>query len=610
MAATIAIRVKNEAKPGIADVVRDVTAVEAAAEGIGEAFEDVIREMQQNNTVAAEQKLVVADLRRSWLHFTAETITDLKTVGGAVRDVTDAAFDQVRKVKDLAEENRKVGLAVGLVQTAAVRGAAAWTSYGVAVGSVLSVVGGVKAGLLALDTVLANTGKKSNALGEIESNLDRARAASRGLREDIGALAGEGVGQIKDLATATASWAYEATGLKAGWEEFDRQITERTDNWVTNARALGSAIRGVSRDAVDAAVAIETAQNASRDDFERVRESNASAEASAKSRAEAVRIAGLATTKAIDEELQKLKERRGTLAASSQFDAAAQKSYLDGVEALERRRAQILDERKRSEDEARRQQLEADRNSSNEYARQWSRALDDRNAKILKEQADYERSLDEEVQALIRQHQRQQQAFEQQTKQRADEAQKQRDTYIARWREAVGEVADLVRGKQGGGASDQIEQVKQSLSQRDVATQVGKQREAAALLEFDRGANDKRNQLREQGMLGAQADARVEAERRKVALNAFTGGFRDTMRGKNADEATAAQNQLISAITNNAAASGELAPLVAQGLQQAAQQAIQASQEAIQAKAIAQQVLNALGASQQRMRGVNGTLKR
>lgn len=626
MAATLRIRAKNEAKPELAALAQDLDHVETAAGDVNRAFEAITQselsaeihalvvQMKANTAAANDQKPVVVELRKSWLEWSADLINNLKTVGGAIRDVTGFTIEQVRNVKELAQTHRTAAVAVTVAENAAIRGAAGWTSYGAAVGSTLSIVGGLKLGLLAMNTVLDATGQKKNAFGEMETNLDRARAATRGLKEDIAALAGEGVSEIQRMATETAAWGYEVSGLKAGWKEFDYQMTERTGNWVKNARALGSAIRGVSRDAIDASEKLKESQEASKADFERVREANQTEKESAEARSQAIRIAQLQTSEAIDAEIAKLRERRGIMAADHKFDVDAQRKYLDGIEALESRRTQLLDEHSRKDAEARKKQADATREIADWAEKIESKAFEDRNAAILKENEAFrkeeERQLDEEVKAILQQHQEQQKAFEQLTRMKADEAKKQRDDYIARWREAVGEVAAIVRGQQGGG-SDQIEALRNSLSQRDVAKQVGNQRAQAAVQEFDLTANDWRNRLRDQGVDGAAADARIANRRRQVERDAFSRGFGDVVRGKaSPDEIAGAQNNMIQAVVQNAQASGELTPVVAQGLAQAAQQAIQATQDAQQAKAIAMQVLNALNANGQRQRATQGTLKR
>lgn len=622
MTATLTVRVKNETRQDLAGIVDDLDEAKDSADGLGQSLAKSSREasteMARLTQRQSEEIKVIHEQRASWSSLAATAVPAIGSITVAsLKYATVLAEIAARQkllnslMSPLAGSQRTFNTAMEIGEKLAVRGAASLAGYGSAAASATSFAAGLTIGIKSIEAVLSRTGVKKNALGEIETNLDRARGAASNLKADIAALGSEGVASLKNLATETANWAYESSGLKAGWKEFDRQITERTDNWVINARALGGAIRGVSRDAIEAAQRIEAAQTAAKDDFDRVRETNDSLAAAAEKRAEANRIAGLVTTSAVDAEIQKLKERRGIAAANNQFDEAAATRYMSEVERLEARRTSIQRKREQEESTERQKRVDDEKKASDEITRQYNMAFEARNKAILKENADYEKAMDDEVRAVMEQAQEQQKIAGQLTAKLHQEHERRQQAYVAKWQATVDRIAAMLQGngETGGGAIDKI---RAGISRKDVANQVGQTRADAAESEFRASGEGKRREeaLIARGVDRNQAERQVMAQQRALRQRAFSQGFADTMRGRNGDEAVNAQNQLIQATAQQAAASGELAPVVAQGLVKAAQQAIQATQEAQQAKAMAEQVIAALNANGQRTGAINGRNRR
>jgi hypothetical protein len=153
-----------------------------------------------------------------------------------------------------------------------------------------------------------------------------------------------------------------------------------------------------------------------------------------------------------------------------------------------------------------------------------------------------------------------------------------------------------------GGAQERLQEMRQQLSQRDVARQVGNRRADAAEQDWLKNGSQKFIEDRvAKGAERADAERQAAVRQKQIRNQAFAGGFGDTMRGRtNEQETLNAQNELIKANVQAATATGQLAPIVAQGLQMAAQQAIQASQEALVSRQIAEAAIAALQANGQK----------
>lgn len=163
-----------------------------------------------------------------------------------------------------------------------------------------------------------------------------------------------------------------------------------------------------------------------------------------------------------------------------------------------------------------------------------------------------------------------------------------------------------------GGAQERLQEMRQQLSQRDVARQIGNRRADAAEQDWLKNGSQKFIEDRvAKGAERADAERQAAVRQKQIRNQAFAGGFGDTMRGRtNEQETLNAQNELIKANVQAATATGQLAPIVAQGLQMAAQQAIQASQEALVSRQIAEAAIAALQANGQKHRAAQGGLRR
>lgn len=635
MATTLTIDVKSNAAQGFGQIRSDVDkttgavdrlaqSADAAADAMptkeADALADAVRaltqELQRSNDEGEKQVRVVNEQRSSWSHLASTAVPAITTITTASLNYATVLAQLAAKQKyletimsPLPGSQRAFNSMVQAGEKAALRGAASLAGYGAAASSLLTIVGGVTIGVKSLEAVLSVTGAKTNQFGEIETNLDRARVAAEGLTDDIAALGSEGASALKTLAAETANWAYETSGLKAGWTEFDRQITERTDNWVTNARALGSAIRGVSRDAVDASAAIKAAQDASADDFERVRSTNKLVEDSDKSRAEAARIASIATINGIDGELRALKQRRAESAAAGTFDEQAAQKYIADIDRIESRRASILDKRRQEDAAERARQIAADKQASEENFRQYNEGIDARNRAILKQNADNEKALDEQVRAIMDKSREEQRLAEQVTAAHRKEFERRRDEYISSWKAAVDSTAALIKGEKGGGPNI-VDDMRSKLDPRAIAKQVGDQRAAQAESEFRSSGEGKRREdaLVASGVDRFDAERRVMAQQRALAKDARASGFRDSMQGKASDqEKLTAERDLIGNQIRQAAEQGGLNDQLLQGFIQAANESFKNSQEIASQRQQLQALMTQFGASSQRVRAQRGS---
>lgn len=582
------------------------------------AVEELTASMREFNVDSAKSVTVINEQRTSWQTLVNTAVPAVATITTAVVTYATrlAELDAAQRLLSrgtqiLVTSNRTWTTTVDLAEKAAIRGAASLAGYGAAAATASTILAGAAIGLKGYELILARTGVTIDEVtGKTVTNYDRMAKAVGDFTEDAGAWYQEYLGLVAENAKATGRYIAENSiivrGLSSAWEEVDRAMTATTVQGVSNMRDLGSAIRGVSREAVEASERIAEAQARSVDDFNRVREAESAVGDQAAARARAAEVASMQTTAAIESEINRLKERRGIAAANDQFDESARDRYVTEIERLENRRTQIEEANRRNREQANKAEQDRLRKNTEETFARYEQQAAEANDRRLKmaddaiaaaeKQAAEERRIAAETAKL--------QYDIDQNIQRSNEAAAK--AYEDRWKAVTGRIAALIRGQDPNApGQDIIEQIKGNISQKDLAEQVGKRRAAAAGEEF--AGSDKaqkiRDLLKSQGMEDPDIARKMTAMRRQIEQRAGQQGARDVMGGKASDaELLDAQNNLIAQNVNAATETGKLSKVAAEGLRQAAAQSIQASNEAAQARQIAEQVLQALGQSNPRGR--------
>jgi hypothetical protein len=572
----------------------------------------------------------------------------------------------LRSLNLLGSSQRAWAIASEYGTKTAIRGTAGLAGYGAAAGLALGAVTALGLGIKGMGILLDNTGKKfvaysdnvetlteeqgkyfkemiqqANSLGlavddiansegidlekdwglkmlpEYESNLDRLKTSAGGVSDSLSRLASEsGPAAAYVLKNMVGPGTLEGMeSLYSGTMKFGGVLDELfgsgainrgVERWVENLDGLSELISGISRETAEASRAISEAQQLAVDDFARVRVAEAMLGEMSAARGRAAEIAGIKTSGAIDNEITKLKERRGIAAAANKFDEDAQKRYIIEIERLENRRAQIETQAKLDRETSHKAEQDRLRKNTEETFARYEQQAAEANERRLKmaddaiaaaeKQAAEERRIAAETAKL-------QWEIDQNIKRSNEAAAK---AYEDRWKAVTGRIAALIRGQDPNApGQDIIEQIKGNISQKDLAEQVGKRRAAAAGEEF--AGSDKaqkiRDLLKSQGMEDPDIARKMTAMRRQIEQRAGQQGARDVMGGKASDaELLDAQNNLIAQNVNAATETGKLSTVAAEGLRQAAAQSIQASNEAAQARQIAEQVLQALGQSNPRGR--------
>ena len=567
----------------------------------------------------------------------------------------------LRSLNLLGSSQRAWAIASEYGTKTAIRGTAGLAGYGAAAGLALGAVTALGLGIKGMGILLDNTGKKfvaysdnvetlteeqgkhfkemiqqANSLGlavddiansegidlekdwglkmlpEYESNLDRLKTSAGGVSDSLSRLASEsGPAAAYVLKNMVGPGTLEGMeSLYSGTMKFggaldklfgSGAINRGVERWVENLDGLSELISGISRETAEASRAISEAQQLAVDDFARVRVAEAMLGEMSAARGRAAEIAGIKTSGAIDNEITKLKERRGIATAANKFDEDAQKRYIIEIERLENRRAQIETQAKLDRETSHKAEQDRLRKNTEETFARYEQQAAEANERRLKmaddaikaaeKQAAEERRIDAET-AKLRWE------MDQNVKRSNEQAAKE---YESRWKEVVGRVAALVRGQDPAAqGQDLIANIRGGITQQDLAKQIGNRRAAAAGAEFDNSdqAANMRRRLESQGVEAPDIGRRMRAMREQVQQRAFAQGAGDVNRGRaSQDELAAAQNDLVQANVRAAIETGKLAPVVAQGLAQAAAQAINAANEAAQARQIAEQVAAALGQS-------------
>ncbi len=175
--------------------------------------------------------------------------------------------------------------------------------------------------------------------------------------------AGEWIGETRDAASANI----------AVWME-----------WAESVETVSEELRKI-REARQASNKIDDFQNASKDDFQRLREVFSKSEKEREKLAEKERVRALDTEEMIDKELATLRAAAGEMARIDKFTAEEKEKLATKVQALEARRVEVIQEARRAEQEATRKAAEE------------SRRAEEKRLKEIQERIEKEQELHEKL---------------------------------------------------------------------------------------------------------------------------------------------------------------------------------------------------------------------
>lgn len=591
MSDKIRVDLVDNTAPGFASIEKNLDGLDQTGEQAEATLNDVVASIEKLSENISQETKIVNEHTASWTHFGSVALPAVAQIVSSVTkysaELSVLALKQ-QAVQKVIEKTAESQAALNLVKEqgakAALRAAGALTGYLQAVSGTLAVVAGLKAGQVALNIALENTGKSADGL---TNNLTRTRDANSQLWDDIKATAVAGAEAVGDWGIETVANAARAvtelTGVDAAWKEVDRALTESTNNYVNNTRVIGEAIRGVSREAVAASKAVAQAQADAVDDFERVRLSNEEVAQAAKNRAEAERLAALDTVESIDAELQAMKQRRGEAAAANRFSEEDQQRYVATVGQLEQKRTEIAkrnaDEREkilkqeaqqRNDSDAREAQRREDaRNKENEkildeYRQQAKREADERKAR----EREVDQFIQREMQKILDEERKKFEAMQQAAQQRLDLLKQERQARI-----------DIIQGATNADGKNLLDSTRQGIDP------------AATRAEFVRRA---REQARQNFVFQGDDASKVGAARDKAERDAGIKAFRDFNAGRvDPSQIASVQNSMIQAAAQQAQGRGQ----VDQQTVDALTQTLQNQQQMIQTQQQQQQLLQRLNAA-------------
>lgn len=559
----------TEAASSIGDSADAAVELGQAGKDADVTLQDVADSIETLTQKIEQETKVVHEHTSSWTHFGAEAIPAIAAIVGHVAKYSAEIAALTLKqqaiqtaIEKTAQSQAALNLAKDQGAKAALRAAGALTGYLQAVSGALAVVAGFKAGQIALNIALENTGKSADGL---TNNLTRTREANSQLWDDIKATASAGAEAVGDWGVETVANAArtidELVGVSDAWKEVDRALTESTNNYVNNTKVIGEAIRGVSREAVAASQAVAKAQADAADDFERVRTSNEEIEQAAKNRAEAERIASLDTVEAINSELQAMQKLRGEMAAANKFSEDDQKRYVAIVGQLEQQRTQITKrnaeerekilkqeaDRRAKSDQEYLDRYEAERNRSNneildEYREQARKEIDERKAR---EKA-VDQFIEREMQKILDEERQKFNAMQQAAKDRLELLKQERQARI-----------DMIQNAQGGDGKNMLESARQQISPEATRAELVRRARQQARANFTSQSDDA---------------SKIAGQRNAAEKQAGIEAFRAFNAGKTSEaDIAGAQNALIQNATRAAQGRGQLDDQTANALMQAAQ---------------------------------------
>jgi len=580
----IQIGLDDRTAQGAQSVAANLDRIDEATAKLAERLEALTASSQEVMQAQEQVVRVVTEEQAAW--------SKMATVGvGALASVTTAGIEyaatlaKIQFANDLlakgqqalltgaqalAKSQQALNIALDIGEKAAVRGAAGLAGYGAAAGSVLSVLSGLTIGLKAYQAVWDATGRTvDEETGKITTNADRVNSAFADLTSDVqafGAGAAEVARQgVADLLRQLDEFVPLATLAQKGWAEFDASVTRSVDQMVENMRLLGSAIRGVERDAVEASERIAAAQAESVDDFERVRQANDALAAAAEARAEAERVASIQTTQAIDDEIAKLKERRGIAAANNQFDEASQQKFLADMDALESRRKQIAEAEKQRRDAARREDEQRAIEAQQYQDQIVEDAIDRHNEQVMRENEASARAHQQQLEDWRKLQSERMRIFLDAEARMTAEAKKQADERLAVLRAEHEARVKMIQDAEGIGGQKLLDQARQAIDPRAVRQQIAQQRGQQAAEQFTR------ERAGDLDASDAAAVRRFRAQREVARQQAERAAAQQFNRGQvNPEEIGRAQTALIQSAAQQAVASGNLSEAMGRALMEAA----------------------------------------
>lgn len=677
MAATITLRLKDQASPGLANF-------EDALAGAGQSSARTADDMDRLTAAQERQLTVIHEHRGAWLQFAGNVLYAGATMFSVYGKMQQTAMWTNTLRDGLAGIGSGARSAGAQLATMATRGGTALKVLG-RIGVVGGVVGvglaGAALGAVAVSSAVQKMSERlqqsANATEDqkrqfeqlkteanaLQISLTEAAARSGVSLESLAVTAETSYSRIKDAAedlgdsitrqaldtlAAYGQVGMQLVGVEDAFQNVEKTVKTSTDRLVENLEylqklsdqwadfRLGDGYAEVAREQAKWNEQLEETQ----ENFSRLRKANAAYDDVVRQGAAARKLQAITTLQAIDEEVRGEQERAGLLAAQRKLTEQEQTAYFKRLEALERRRTQIVDEQSRERARLERERQEASLKEQakrqEEYLKQ-SREAYERHQKILAQRDAAERDwrfalnreiVNDAIAALEREgadaetiHEAKLRLIEQERNQaiaatddqfererilfeserkllqadsafRRDQLRKQVDDERQAAEEKLRirkELHDRLRGQlEGQGITG--ESVLQQQDQRKVLEMLQARRRAAAEQAFRQSEEGQR--MSAEANTGSQANARFKARLRAVNRQSDIDAFRDARAGNlNPGELQQAQadaaRQQLQAMQQNGKLSSDVVQVLTQQAQAAAQQ--QATMD------ILQQQVEALG---------------
>jgi len=396
-------------------------------------------EMQQLTAAHQQQVKVIHEHRGSLLEFAGDTVSGLAKATAAWLSYRQSVMwlQTLQAPLQVASSGmRTLASSTSFVATSGLRALSFVPRFGAAVSTTIPIISGATLALTAHEMVLARTGirftQSAAATEEQRMQFSRLKAEADSLHQSLARvaksqgvdLAGLGVSSgsnldrlkgaagdlgssitrpLVDLARGARDASRALNPLVPIWREIDAAATRSTDQMIENighvknlSESLADSFFGEGySERVRQMDQLTAKRKDELDDFARLRDVHRTLEQERSAAANLQRVRSLQSTSDIDGEIQRIKDKAGALASSSQFSEQEAQRLHSTLSQLEQQRTEIIDR-----ETERRKDLET---KYRDYQKQLAHEWRDEQQAILRGIIDRHNAEYDRQQALLKQ---------------------------------------------------------------------------------------------------------------------------------------------------------------------------------------------------------------
>lgn len=331
--AVITIDLDDNASAGLQQLEGELGKVAESTDELAKSAADLTEEQQRQITVIHEHR------------------AGLSSVGVAMAGVVQKGIELAAILAPIIERQRLMAALQGtlstglsLTSTALAAQAARWTALEkigdtamrTVVGRVTGfapAIAGATVALSAWEAVMARTGKRTDELGNVTTNLDRIKAAANGLTSDLKE-------PLVILADNAKQFVSNLNPVPVIWREIDASATRSADQMIININILRDYVKG-TRELEEATARLEAQREKEAPGFEAIRRVNETLAAQEQARIRQAEIGSINTVEGINREIQAVREKAARLAQAGEDASKIEQGLLSEIGALEAQRTAI-----------------------------------------------------------------------------------------------------------------------------------------------------------------------------------------------------------------------------------------------------------------------------